>query len=170
MMTCVSLTMLQLLFASAVFTVAVGQCPSGWEHHDESCYFLHWHDKYDWIESTAFCSTHPHAYLADVTDNSENAFIKGLIVNRFANERDAHVWLGATDEITEGVFVWNVNNQKVIYTDWGPGEPNSVPLNIREDCLVYWAHYSWKWADLDCHQKCYFVCEMPMDDSIIVGK
>ncbi|WAR16395.1 hypothetical protein MAR_030989 [Mya arenaria] len=47
------------------------------------------------------------------------------------------------------------------YTRLIQREPNSNALNIREDCLVYWAHYSWKWADLDCHQKCYFVCEMP---------
>ncbi|XP_052761838.1 uncharacterized protein LOC128204463 [Mya arenaria] len=109
----------------------------------------------DRIESTALCSTHPHAYLADVTQRTR------LSRGSLSTERDAHVWLGATDEITEGEFVWNVSNQKVNYTDWGPGEPNSNALNIREDCLIYWAHYSWKWADLDCHQKCYFVCEMP---------
>ncbi|WAR18130.1 DRD2-like protein [Mya arenaria] len=42
------------------------------------------------------------------------------------------------------------------YTRLIQREPNSNALNIREDCLIYWAHYSWKWADLDCHQKCYF--------------
>ena len=75
------------------------------------------------------------------------------------SDDDAHVWLGATDEIQEGVFVWYKIEQPVKYTDWGPSEPNSNDLNEIEDCLVMWSAYRWEWADLNCDERAYFVCE-----------
>ncbi|KAL4217631.1 IgE binding [Mactra antiquata] len=132
-------------------------CPAGWVHHDQSCYLVH-SQKSNWYESQLVCEGHK-ANLAHVTDEAENIFIKGIISSQFKTDREAHVWLGAADDVIEGQFLWYGTDEPLTYTNWGPGEPNSIPLNINEDCLVYWGHYTWEWADLDCHSQCYSVCE-----------
>merc|ERR1711860_49037 len=144
----------------AVFLQVYGQCPSGWTQHKNSCCFLHFHDKYDWVESKGFCEGH-NAHLAYIEDAEENTFAKGLMQAQFQNDLDSdpHVWIGGDDEIEEGKWVWYKIEQPVTFTDWGPGEPNSDQFNEIEDCLVYWADYGWKWADLDCHEENFFLCE-----------
>lgn len=93
-----------------------------------------------------------------------------MITQALSGQKGANVWLGASDDAYEGLFLWYGTDQSLTFTDWGPGEPNSVPLHLDEDCLVYWADYNWKWADLDCHAQCYYVCEKSIEDAnAIVG-
>ena len=80
-------------------------------------------------------------------------------VNIVDDDDDPHVWIGATDEVVEGQWMWYKIEQPVTYADWGPSEPNSNPLGEIEDCLVMWAGYQWEWADLNCDERAYFVCE-----------
>ncbi|XP_053382727.1 C-type lectin domain family 17, member A-like [Mercenaria mercenaria] len=164
-------TVLVLLLCIYIFTGPVKcQCPSGWTMNDESCYFLHTHDRYDWAESQTFCDGH-HSHLVYIESKAENDFLKGMISQRLSNSTDRkdHVWLGATDEIEERKFVWYYIEQPVTFTDWGPNEPNSNPIYGDEDCLVSWAHYNWKWADLNCHAVNYFICERPVESGSVVG-
>ncbi|XP_060603216.1 perlucin-like protein [Ruditapes philippinarum] len=156
-----------------LIAIALGQvysdCPKGWIHHDESCYLFNPKDKYNWIESQLLCAGH-QAYLVHVGDNAENIFVKGLISQGLGGVSGASVWMGASDDVVEGQFLWYGTDEPVTFTDWGPGEPNSIPLHLDEDCLTYWGDWNWKWADYDCHQQCNYVCEKPMDDgNMIVG-
>ncbi|XP_045182824.2 perlucin-like protein [Mercenaria mercenaria] len=161
-----------IVILCVVITIAKGQdsqCAKGWVHHDESCYMLHTKDKYNWIESQMLCSGHG-AHLAYIDDNAENIFVKGLIMQNLTGQGGAHVWIGASDDAYEGDFLWYGIDQPLTFTDWGPGEPNSVRLHLDEDCLVYWSNYHWKWADYNCHAQCYYVCEKSVEDSsVIVG-
>ncbi|KAL4217630.1 hypothetical protein ACF0H5_022372 [Mactra antiquata] len=144
-----------------------GACPAGWVQFKQSCYLLH-SQKTNWYESELVCKGH-HSTLAIVTDKDENDFIKNTIRNAHSGENDAHVWLGAGDDVVEGHFLWYGTDEHLTFTNWGPNEPNSVPLNINEDCLVYWAQYDWEWADYDCHQQCFSVCEKQAGDTEIIG-
>ena len=42
-------------------------------------------------------------------------------------------WLGARDDIIEGIWMWSADGSVLNYTDWNPGEPNNYDGN--EDCL-----------------------------------
>lgn len=56
------------------------------------------------------------------------------------------IWVGATDQISEGSFRW-VTGELVEYGNWFAGEPNNAALN--EDYTVMHAaeNDDWKWSD-----------------------
>lgn len=55
------------------------------------------------------------------------------------------IWIGFSDEVTEGTFVW-YDQSPVTYTNWAPGEPNQ---SGNEDCTQIYANGQWN--DLPCN-------------------
>lgn len=55
------------------------------------------------------------------------------------------IWIGFSDEVTEGTFVW-YDQAPVVYTNWAPGEPNQAG---NEDCTQIYPDGSWN--DLSCN-------------------
>jgi Ca2+-binding RTX toxin-like protein len=76
--------------------------------------------------------------LVTVNDAAENQFL----VNTFGGTE--RLWIGFTDEVTEGVFKW-ANGEAVTYTNWAPGEPNNAG---NEDYAEFNAGGAGKWNDL----------------------
>lgn len=59
--------------------------------------------------------------LVSIANAQENAFIRtGATAAGVGN-----AWIGFTDELTEGTFVWD-NGQAVNYMNWNTGEPNNA--------------------------------------------
>lgn len=54
------------------------------------------------------------------------------------------IWIGFSDEVTEGSFVW-YDQSTIVYTNWAPGEPNQ---SGDEDCTQIYADGTWN--DLPC--------------------
>ncbi|MBX7105225.1 MAG: beta-propeller fold lactonase family protein [Gemmataceae bacterium] len=54
-----------------------------------------------------------------------NAAEESLLNLAFLNEAMTQYWVGLSDEITEGKFVWD-SGEAVTYTNWAPGEPNNA--------------------------------------------
>jgi gliding motility-associated-like protein len=55
------------------------------------------------------------------------------------------IWIGFSDELVEGTFVW-YDQSPVVYTNWAPGEPNQ---SGNEDCTQIYANGQWN--DLSCN-------------------
>jgi len=72
-----------------------------------------------WQEAKEYCES-LGGYLATITSEQEEAIIDELI----ANGQLTNYWLGATDEVTEGVWRW-VTGEKWSYTNWASGQPDS---------------------------------------------
>ena len=66
-------------------------------------------------------------YLAVVNDVAENTYLRAAALAANANH-----WLGLTDEVTEGTFLW-INGDPLSYTNWASGEPNN---SSNEDYAV----------------------------------
>ena len=75
-----------------------------------------------------------------------------LITVLCANISGRHFWLDLTDEIAEGVWVWQSNNQPTNFTDWDPGEPKPPGPGDIEDCAAISvnAQDHGRWIDLPC--------------------
>jgi outer membrane protein OmpA-like peptidoglycan-associated protein len=94
-------------------------------------------------------------YLAEINSAAENTFI--------GTETTAtNVWIGATDQATEGTWIWdgatsspkpvgNTSNagRSAAFHSWSDGEPND--FGTGEDCAVTnWGGARGKWNDLPC--------------------
>lgn len=79
--------------------------------------------------------------LATIGSSAEGSFVAGLLP---ASTERSHFWLGATDAVAEGTWVW-VDGTVWSYSDWWGGEPNNVG---NEDYLAYDLRSgSWAWND-----------------------
>lgn len=57
-------------------------------------------------------------YLVTITSQGENQYIYLNI------SFDQEIWMGATDQITEGIWKW-ITGEEFNYTHWADGEPNN---------------------------------------------
>ena len=81
--------------------------------------------------------------LATIGDAGENTFIETSVLNASLADR-SHFWIGATDAITEGTFLW-VDGTPFVFTDWWSTEPNNLG---NEDFLAFDLRGgSWAWND-----------------------
>lgn len=74
------------------------------------------HHEWGWHEAKHYCQS-VGGHLACVESAAENQFLAKLALGR-------QVWLGATDEATEGEWKW-VNEQPFAYSNWAEEEPNN---------------------------------------------
>ena len=100
--------------------------------------FTHSNKKYEVVkelkswEDAAACAQQRGGYLAEINSQSENDSIYDAIINDAgvslnytsvpdAANQGAYVWIGATDKITEGTWLWNGNNDNTGINFWNGG-------------------------------------------------
>ncbi|MFN8863408.1 MAG: HYR domain-containing protein, partial [Flavobacteriales bacterium] len=86
-----------------------------------------------WAAANA-SATSNGGHLLTISSAAENNFFLGL----------GQHWMGFTDELQEGVWVW-VNNEPVVYTNWDSGEPNNLGGN-QDFGLINWTTSN-QWDD-----------------------
>lgn len=92
--------------------------------------------------------------LATVEDAAESAWLQSA-----ARSYDAAKpwWIGLSDAVTEGTFVWN-SGSTAEFRSWRAGEPNN---SGDEDCVEINAWDADAWNDSNCGKGNDFVCESP---------
>ena len=95
-------------------------------------------------------------YLVEIDTEEERDFVKNFLsraqVPESMYDSNKNVWLGASDEDTEGEFYWKNGNTAVKeFSDWAVGEPdNNGPSILDEDCAELDSNNDWKWNDIMC--------------------
>ncbi|XP_062613584.1 C-type lectin lectoxin-Thr1-like [Saccostrea cucullata] len=111
-----------------------------------------WNDSQLWCFDTG-------GKLAEIETEDENTFIRNSIISaRSANKITDGVWVGGTDQETEGVWKWASTNTNINFTFWAQGEPNDFRGN--EDCLEFAEDKGWWWNDNNCEATMSFLCEI----------
>ncbi|XP_052707225.1 perlucin-like isoform X1 [Crassostrea angulata] len=147
-----------LLFLS-VATPTTGQsCPGGWYHFGTSCYAFIDAEPLEWTEAMFYCST-LHAKLVEIETAAENAFLKSHLTSLHTSADN--YWIGLTDALVEGKFVWQTTQEDAVFVDWAPLEPND--LAHIEDCGDLHSGYQFKWNDASCSSKFDFICEREIE-------
>jgi len=62
-----------------------------------------------------------------------------------ADRKESKVWLGLTDQLNEGQFIWTSTGEDLSYSHWNGGEPNNAGGD--EDCVTWAAN---GWNDVTC--------------------
>eukprot|EP00058_Branchiostoma_floridae_P006984 XP_002592472.1 hypothetical protein BRAFLDRAFT_68958 [Branchiostoma floridae] len=143
----------------------LGDCPSGFQEWNISCYkAFPISMSYDAAET--FCSTRLGRFgrLATAKDMATNRFLINLKNAVQTNER---FWLGLSDRTSEGSWRWSDGNNLGAYTYWAPGEPND---SVNEDCAEFWPSFhphSNEWNDQQCSDNIYFICESTTTDATV---
>ncbi|XP_046546491.1 perlucin-like [Haliotis rubra] len=148
---------LRLVFVSlcALASVTVAEdttrCPRGFLEHGSSCYWFS-NITGSFAEARSYCQFFG-SHLARVTSKDEADYLRSR-----ANEEKGSTgyWLGATDLIKEGKFVWE-GGSPLNYTNWRPGQPNNV--SPQQHCLTLYKNFEYNWNDYDCIKKTEFICE-----------
>ena len=119
----------------------------------------------DWHSAKSYCESQG-GHLATITSQQENDFIgQNFIVTGLYQ----HLWLGATDEVSQGRWKW-VTGENWAYTYWNNGEPNG---GTSENCLEMreYAHDDrmYVWNDYPSSRELSFVCEWERKSYQITG-
>ena len=76
-------------------------------------------------------------------------------------------WIGAKDESSEGIFVWNSTGKNLSpgYQGWSPGYPISLCATNKYDCVVITTSYQFPaWIDTSCSSNFGGICELQPTD------
>lgn len=72
------------------------------------------------------------------------------------------MWVGASDSASEGSFVWDSTEEKMVpgYVGWHPGYPTCECGNAANDCVMYETYSTGSaWRDYDCSARWGGICE-----------
>jgi serine/threonine protein kinase len=97
--------------------------------------------------------------LAIVKSAAENEFLTELVRSQGAG-RDA-AWLGATDELREGVWQWT-DGQEMHYTNWDVAGRQPNNKGQAEHYLILWLKNGGRWSDQPATSKAHnpgFICQ-----------
>ena len=123
---------------------------------DGTCYML-LNTLVSWTAGQAACIA-LGANLVSIETLAEQTLVATLAVQYPAGNQD--LWIGASDSIAEGSFVW-VDGEPVVYDNWRDGEPNDNGANgAGEDCAVIEGDTAAnEWDDRTCTALRPVICE-----------
>lgn len=146
-------------------------CRTGWTADgDGKCYQLS-ENMHSWNDAECACNK-LGGHLADLKDRSYDTILRKLPVSR------SGIWIGyrrrALDP--EGTVRWMDTNDGVLgYSNWLPTQPKNLGtqscaqlLNVGltgpfRETFSYPAKFVPGWADQDCKEKQYYVCQYQID-------
>ena len=97
--------------------------------------------------------------LVVIDDAGENAFVEAATAGTF-------IWIGLTDETSEGTFTW-VNGNSLTYANWYPGEPDNGGGALGSDYVVM--TFSGQWEDYPAFASLPYILELPEADCPCTG-
>ncbi|KAK6477360.1 CD209 antigen-like protein E isoform X1 [Huso huso] len=133
-------------------------CPLNWVEFNGKCYYFS-PDTMDWNSSRASCVS-MGADLVIIESEAEQVFIHSQM-----GQIRGYFWIGLSDEVTEGEFLW-VDNTLLNITYWKGKEPdNKATVNSKVDSNADCAVIDYKgaplqsWGDTLCPVPIRRVCE-----------
>ena len=132
--------------------IQIGDCKSGWFRFNNACYKVST-ETGTWYEAQRNCNQN-RSRLATIHSKEENDFI-GSLGKKLIGQR---VWIGLK-RYSKG-FIWT-DESSFDFEHWISGEPNN--RYQEEDCVeMYpniWKEWLYKWNDIKCSVKLFYVCK-----------
>jgi hypothetical protein len=124
-------------------------------HHADAVSFGgHWYKLFTepvtWAEATAKCERMGGTLMC--IETQQDYVFAYRVAGRIVKDQ-REVWIGGTDESSEGKFQW-VNGSALVYFVWDPGQPDNA--GGGEHYLVLWPR---GWNDRPAGHRAMFICE-----------
>ncbi|KAM7343759.1 C-type lectin mosGCTL-7-like [Cochliomyia hominivorax] len=108
----------------------------------------------NWHAALELCNSQ-NQVLASVDNKDDTLKLLSTLSNYGLLYGGSGFWLGASDLSHCGTWSWIKNGQTLLYTNWGPGEPNNAGGN--EHCLELLNNGQWN--DFNCNENRRVICE-----------
>ncbi|XP_071142115.1 C-type lectin domain family 4 member E-like [Mytilus edulis] len=131
-------------------------CPVNWLRLGSNCYYFS-ADTKTWHDAKAFCESE-NSMLAEVKTTTQMSCIKTVVKTYQKN-----YWLGGTDIVTEGIWIWIHSKVIITLNDWHPGQPDNFGNTTGEDCILMMKNFPYKWNDGNCHTQRSYICEKQLE-------
>ena len=136
------------LFAKFYLHLAGCNLNDGWKMFNSHCYkFVQ--TRKNWSGAKNYCNG-LSSYLVTIHSQAEKDFVASLTPNDGIN-----TWLGLSDLVSEGAWIWEDGRPWGSYTAWKSGEPND---QHGEDCVEIYDESN-LWNDRRCSALNSFVCK-----------
>ncbi|XP_052073522.1 perlucin-like protein [Mytilus californianus] len=128
-------------------------CQIGWKKHGNNCYYFSI-SRTSWGDAKRKCKL-LKGQLAEATTRNVITFLK---TNAKRNKQT--FWLGGTDLVQEGEWIWITSGERFAETDWHTRtirEPNNQ--DEIEHCLTISDGLNYEWNDDNCYDSYSYICE-----------
>ena len=134
------------------FSNCLPACPDGWEPFEGKCYLWVTNQTKSWRDAEGFCKKEK-GHLASVTTKRINKYMLGRV-------GQSEVWIGATDQKTEGKWEWTDNCSPWDFEAW----IHPLTLQRKDNCAELYnrGENDQGWNDAECHKALNFVCARPI--------
>lgn len=112
-----------------------------------------------WNDAKAICIS-LGAQLVKIESAEENDFL----TKTFLEATSGTYWIGLSDQVTEGEWIWTDGSLLENYNNWGRNNPNNK--NDNQDCghILSQGHtfhdfHDGEWNDLRCSRTLGYLCE-----------
>merc|ERR1712126_126252 len=140
---------ISLLIMMSIAALCISACEYPWVQigPNSKCYLVT-HEKVTWYEGDMLCKQ-SGGMLAEPRSAAETELIDQFCLS------DGYYWIGLTDLVEEGTFLWDSDYSVPDYTNWNPGHPSG-----RGDC-VYKEGGSrhLEWMNKDCEFTEHALCQ-----------
>lgn len=101
--------------------------------------------------------------------NIESAEENDFLRTTFLKKAKATYWIGLSDQVHEGKWIWRDESLLGKYTNWGNNNPNNKGGNQHCGHIVKgtdfqlhgytFKNYNGEWNDLECDAQLGYICE-----------
>jgi len=138
-----------------------GTCPCAVTHFGDTPYQVCTDAAVSWADAVAGCAADPGYMLVAISGELENDFVYAAVGSAMGATPGTYVWLGGTDEGTEGSWRWH-NGEPWVFTNWAPdtgfgAEPNNS--GGVEHYLEMGRTANSQWNDVAATSRNFYVCE-----------
>lgn len=126
-------------------------CPGGvLELNTRTCYFVATTAR-SWLDARQGCEEDGRA-LVKIESAAEDGFVADL--------SPVSLWIGASDLVVDGSFVWS-DGSPIVFSNWGGSQPDAFP---GPDCVEKRQESGEPWYDQPCSNPRLYVCEQQLDE------
>ena len=134
-----------LIFCKVLLKCRSQDCPENWTSASSvglGCLLFDTTSPKPWMESLDFCKDNQNSHLIEIFNEQHQEYIiaKAIEIGIETGKR-RNWWIGLTDEVSEGKWIWSHSQVEADFTFWLSTCPH--PDDNRNYAYLYGANYNW---------------------------